>query len=149
MKKSFLLSLIVILLSFATILTAQNNSKIAGKVFSNSEAEKLFGPVQTSVKVPVSELKSQLNKVNNYIMFKIKNNDVVIADSKRKLLRAERGVSLSANEVMHKYSKKVVKELLSKGSGDYVIFEMRTEKFSVTYGNFTMEMAFTCPPFCE
>lgn len=148
-KRSYLISSILILFLVNTFSFAQTDTKVAGKVFPHSEAEKLFGPVQTSVKLPVELLKDQLRKVDDYIMFKVINNDVAITDKSRNTLRAAKGVRLGKSAVMHKYSKRVVEDLLSKGKADYVFFEKRNEVLTVTNGAFTMEFSTLCPPMCD
>jgi hypothetical protein len=149
MKKSFIQLLAVLFLLASVNVYSQTDSKIAGKIFTKEEANKLFGPVKTSIKMKSSLLQDQLKKVDGYIMFKIKDNDLVVADSKRNVLSTGKVLSLAAEEVMHMYSKSVVEELLEKGKSDYIIFEMRAEKFTVTNGAVTMEFAWVCPPMCD
>ncbi len=128
---------------------AQSSVEVIGKVFPNADAVELFGVVETSVKVPVSKIKEQLSKAESSIMFMIKNGDIIITDTKRNLLSTEKSVPLKSTDVLHKFSVSVVKELLSKGNSDYVIFEQRGVVLTVTSGTYTMEFSTLCPPMCE
>ena len=141
--------LAVMFLLVSVNIYSQTDSKIAGKVFTSEEANVLFGQVKTSIKMKTDVLRNQLRRADEYIMFKIKDNDLVVTDSERKVLSSGKVLNVAANEVMHKYSKRIVEELLEKGKADYVIFEMRQEKFTVTNGAYTMELSWTCPPFCD
>ena len=52
-------------------------------------------------------------------------------------------------QVFHRFSKSIVKELLSLGKEEISYVEKRAEVLSITNGEFTLEMSDPCPPNCD
>lgn len=145
MKKLLFLALFCILASntFA--------QEIYGKVFVKEEADKLYGSVLKSYKISALTLSEYLSKTGDYIMFKLGSKDETLAvlSDKRALLFSDRtDKNISASEVFYAYSKSVVQELLNKGQEGTVYIEQREKVMTVTNGNYTMEIARPCPPYC-
>jgi hypothetical protein len=122
-------------------------SQTYGEIFTKSEANKKFGPVLISVTLQKSSFQGMLNQTNNYIMFKIKDGNAIILDSKRKVLYPI-GKSINSTDVFTVFSVSVVNELLSLGNKSNVFVEQRSDVLSLSSGAYTMEIGTLCPPFC-
>lgn len=140
---------LVLIFVLSVNIIGQEKFGTAGKVFTKAEADELYGPVLKSVTVDLATVKSALAKVSDYILFTIKNDKPVIADKTRNVVFTTSAESLTSDEVLHMYSVSVFNELLEKGKSNSIILEQRGEVFSVTSGDYTMEVAFPCPPICE
>jgi hypothetical protein len=81
-------------------------------------------------------------------MFKIVNNSAIVVDNKRNAI-FPKGITINAADVFALYSVSVVNELISKGNEPFIYLEQRKEVLSVTYGDYTMEIASWCPPICD
>ena len=97
--------------------------------------------------MPTENLQSILNKTENYIMFKIVNNSVIVLNNNRNVIFPQ-GKSINAQEVFSLYSVSVLNDLLSRGDDTVIYVEQRSEVLSITYGSYTMEAGVFCPPFC-
>lgn len=118
-----------------------------GQLFTKQEADKKFGPVLQSITLPKPTVQNFLSKTNNYIMFRVENNNVVVLDNMRRVLFPE-GQVINSTDTFSMYSVSVVQELLSRSNENVVFIEQRSEVLSVTYGGSTMEVAVHCPPIC-
>jgi hypothetical protein len=139
----FILSTLLILCLAST----STFSQTYGEIFTKSEANKKFGPVLKSVTLQTSSFQGMLNQTNNYIMFKIKDGNAIILDSKRKVLHPI-GKSVNSADVFSVYSASVMNELLKLGNSTNIFIEQRGSVLTVTNGAYTLEMAVICPPFC-
>ena len=139
----FLSMLIVIFLACAS----QSFSQTYGKIFTNEEADNLFGKVLHSSSIPTQLVQELLNQTNNYLMFRIENNRVIVLDNKRNVLFPE-GVLINSQDVFTVYAVQVLTELLNLGNSSEVKVEKRSEVLSITSGGYTMEVGVFCPPFC-
>jgi len=139
----FLSLLFVIFLACAS----QSFSQTFGKIFTNEEADNMFGKVLQSRPIPTQLVWELLNRTNNYIMFRIENNKVIVLDNKRNVLFPE-GVLINSQDVFTVYDVQVLTELLTLGNSTEVKVEQRSEVLSITSGGFTMEVGAFCPPFC-
>jgi len=120
---------------------------VVGKLFTKSVADQKYGPVVTSVEFPTKNLTELLNESDNYIMFKIVDNSVIIINQDRNVLYPE-GAKIEPDAVFTMYSKSVVEDLISVGDNETVNFQQRDEVLTVTVGNVTMEVGAWCPPWC-
>ena len=144
-RNTILLSmLLVIFLACAS----QSFSQTFGKIFTNEEADNMFGKVLQSRPIPTQLVWELLNRTNNYIMFRIENNKVIVLDSKRNVLYPE-GVLINSQDVFTVYAVQVLTELLNLGNSSEVKVEKRSEVLSITSGGYTMEVGSLCPPFCS
>jgi len=139
----FLSMLLVIFLACAS----QSFSQTFGKIFTNEEADNMFGKVLQSRPIPTQLVQELLNRTNNYIMFRIENNKVIILDNKRNVLFPE-GVLINSQDVFTVYAVQVLTELLNLGNSSEVKVEKRSEVLSISSGGYTMEVGALCPPFC-
>ncbi len=122
--------------------------EIIGKIFSKDEADKNFGPVLSSVKIPSSELKTLINGSNKLVMFSVNEGKLSILKEGRAVLYPA-GFSPKSDEKYAAYSKSVVEELLSSGKADITVVEQRQEVISVSNGQQTLETSDWCPPICH
>lgn len=144
--KSYLKSVLLsFLLSFIYIVSA--SAQISGQIFSNQEADNLFGPVIKSIPIPRVDFQFFLTKTNNYIMFKVENNEAIVLDNNRDVIFPE-GKKINSTDVFTVYKLTVVNELLSKGNDNMVYIQQRNKVLSVSVGNYTMEVGALCPPIC-
>ena len=129
---------------------------VIGKLFNRDEANTLFGKVTTSASISTADLKSALSRGTNYILFTIKNGQVVIRDEKKQYLSFDR-YSIGKDEQMYMFSKSAILQLLStrnatislsKSADDNVAVELRAGVLTLTYGVETLEFAMPCPPIC-
>ena len=139
----FLSLLLVIFLACAS----QSFSQTFGKIFTNEEADNMFGKVLQSRPIPTQLVWELLNRTNNYIMFRIENNKVIVLDNKRNVLYPE-GIIVNSQDVFTVYDVQVLAELLNLGNSSEVNVEKRSEVLSITSGGFTMEVGAFCPPIC-
>jgi hypothetical protein len=123
------------------------SAQISGQIFTNQEADNLFGPVITSVSIPRTTFQSFLTKTNNYIMFKVVDNKAIILDDKRNVI-SPAGININPSDVFTVYKVSVVDDLLSRGNDNTVYIQQRSNVLSVSTGDFTMEVGSLCPPFC-
>jgi hypothetical protein len=119
-----------------------------GQLFTKQEADKKFGPVLQSITLPKPTVQNFLSKTNNYIMFRVENNNVIVLDNKRNVLFPQ-GHTINSSDIFSMYSVSVIQELLSRANENSVLIEQRSEVLSVTYGGSTMELGVHCPPICD
>ena len=122
--------------------------EIIGKIFSKDEADKNFGTVLSSVKIPSSELKALISQSNKLVMFNVTGGKLSILKEGRAVLHPA-GFSPKSDEKYAVYSKSKVDELLSTGKADTVIVEQRKDVISITNGPQTLEIGIWCPPYCH
>ena len=135
--------------SFIVLANLSNSfAQTYGEIFTVSEANQNYGSVLKSISISRTTLENLLNETNNYIMFRIVNNRVFVLDDTRRVLRPK-NMLVNSRDVFTMYSKSVVQDLLSQGSGSDVYIEQRSSVLTVTYGNYTMEVGSICPPFCN
>ena len=58
------------------------------------------------------------------------------------------GVHVSNAEVFSVYSLSVIQQLISDGGSSVTFVEKRENVLTITNGNYTLEYAYLCPPFC-
>lgn len=148
MKKLFfslIVLLAIVLSSYSTF--AQGSLGLVGKVFEKVEANNLYGKVIESKAIDTQKIFDMLKKVEDYIMFTIKDGEIVIADKYRNLL-SDTKIVLSEFDVMHLYSKARVDEVLLEGGKPVTYLEIRSDVFTITNGEYTLEMSMICPPIC-
>ena len=122
-------------------------SQTYGEIFSKSEADQKFGPVLQSISLQTSSIKEMLNQTNKYIMFKIKDGNAIVLDSKRKALYPP-GKSVNSADEYSVYSVSVMNELLNFGKSGNIFVEQRSSVLTISNGVYTLEMAVICPPWC-
>lgn len=118
-----------------------------GKILTKENANQLFGPVLVSMEIPTETLKYFTNQSVNVIMFKLMNNDLYILDNNRSALLPV-GVTINSTEVFSVYSTTIVQQLLADGNTPFTYVEKRKDVLTITNGEFTLEYAGLCPPYC-
>ena len=118
-----------------------------GIIYSLTEANNNYGSVITSIEISSSLLTSLFNQTDNYLMFKIMQNNLYILGDSRVVLYPANG-TVDSSEVFAVYSKSKVEELIETGRESVTKVEERSEVFSLTNGNYTLEFSQWCPPFC-
>ena len=142
---AFKLVLIVFIFSF-NFCWSQN---IVGKIYTKVDADKIYGPVITSVQISSSFLSSLTNSTVSFIMFRINNGNLIILGDKRKLLYPS-GIVVSPADEMRLFSVSLVKKLINDGNETNTKIEIRNNNIlTLTNGNYTLEMSWPCPPSCE
>ncbi|NCO31439.1 hypothetical protein GW891_01055 [bacterium] len=123
-------------------------SQEIGKIFNKIEADELYGPVLESRTITSEKLKSIIIYSTDKVMFRLENNQISILGDTRNLLYSN-SKFIVTNQLFHMYSKSKVIELLNIGKSEIVVLENRKEVFSITVGDYTLEMSNPCPPNCD
>lgn len=118
-----------------------------GEIFTAKEANLKFGKVLEHKSVPSSTVKEWLILTSDKIMFQLKNKNFTVLRDSRNLLYTTTSYS-ETDEQFHMYSKSKLAELINKGGNSTTYFEIRGNVFSITNGNYTLEMSTFCPPDC-
>lgn len=139
-------AIIIALLLF--VFLSCSGTRDIGKVYTENEANQLFGTVIYSSEIPKSLVAELLSNTNKLIMFAIINKTAVVLDNNRKLLYPKEA-EYKDTDVFTAYSISTVKELISKSDAENIIVQQRREVLSVTSGAYTLESGTKCPPYCE
>ena len=139
-----------IILFFSIVLSDLSfaQSSEIGKIFDSSIADQDFGSVIISQSMPAEEFENILDKCEDYVMFRFIGGKIVILNKDRSLVYPSEA-SFKDDEVFVLFSKSVIMALLEKGASESVSFEQRIKCFTVTSGNYTMEIGVLCPPVCN
>lgn len=121
---------------------------MAGKIFTKSEANSLYGAIIISKEIKTEQLKEYFQQTKNSLMFLIKDGNLYILGDNRRPLFSE-GTELKSEEIVHLFSLSVVEELINKGGSDITVAEKRDKVLTVTNGIFTLEQSTLCPPICS
>jgi len=143
MKKS-LLTLILLFLTLNLVIAQ-------GKIFPAADASKLFGEVSIEKKVSVSDFKTYLSKTDKYLMVGLVNGEAHFLGDDRKALTAI-SEKLDSKTVVHKFSKTVVEEFLSKTINlgvQTILLQQRGDNLILSNGVDALDYAQQCPPFCS
>ena len=137
MKNLTTLFVLVLLLS-ASLISAKGKYGVIGKTYSVDRALELYGPVQKSIEMDKGDLTAMLDQCENYMMFKVKNNEVVITDDNRNVLTSNkiyltssiltvvsRNDAISESEKLNLVSKSKVMEIINSDNSKSVKFEIR------------------------
>ena len=140
-------SKILFLFFYIFLFSTVSFSQTVGKIFSQEEANNLFGNVIESAPISLCDLISTINQTQNYVMFQIINGELIILGEGRKVLYPA-GKTVDPKEVFALYSKSKVVELLCSSSGNMVAVEKRESHLTVTFGLNTLEESWPCPTNC-
>jgi len=140
--KSMLLSFL-----FSLVMISASLAQTYGHIFTKQEADEKFGPVLQSVAISKPTFQSFLTQTNNYIMFKVVDNKVIVLDNKRHAI-FPLGVSINSTAQFTMYSVSVINDLLSRGNDNTIYIEQRSNVLSISCGGITMEVGSLCPPIC-
>lgn len=144
---------IVVLLVSATLVSAKGKYGVIGKIYDNNRATELYGAVISSVEFKTADLVAMLDHVDNYMMFKIKNNEVVVTDDNRNVLTnnkiyltssilnyVSKNDAITSNEGLNLVSKSRILELIDGYNAPTIKFEKREKVQTIKAGNSTLEM---------
>ncbi|MBI1937537.1 MAG: hypothetical protein HYS25_05380 [Ignavibacteriales bacterium] len=145
MRKLFPLIVLIALISTAGI-SAQSKNLTIGKIFTNQQANELYGPVLTSVQISKEELGAAVAKAKKYVLFAIKDGKAFIMDERKVSLTGDLSF-LAYHEKANAFSKSVVERFLSSSSNT-ITFEQRETVFTVSSSESTTESSLPCPPMC-
>lgn len=141
-------SKILFLFFYIFLFSTVSFSQTVGKIFSQEEANNLFGDVIESVPINLCDLISAINQTQNYVMFQIIRGELIILGDGRKVLYPV-GKNVDSKEVFALFSKSKVMELICLAGGNAVTVEKRQSHLTVTFGLNTLEESWPCPPFCQ
>lgn len=139
MKRSILLLVVI-------ITQIPMHAQEIGKIFTEKEADQLFGKPTKEIVLPVEDIINFASASEKVLMFNLINSKLVVLGDSRKAISTHR--SISYNEPMHVFSKSKVLELLKTSKSFYVKIQLRGDILSIQYGTFVLEMAMWCPPYC-
>ncbi len=143
MKSTLIVALLALLCS-GTLLAQEE----IGKIFTAKEADSLYGKVMESYKMSTDSLMVLIKETKDKVMFRLADKKAIIAGDNRSVLYPK-GSRIPSTEVLRVYSKSKVLELIALGRKDIVELQQRVSTFTVTNGNFTLEVSWPCPPYCE
>jgi len=143
-SKKFALLFLLLLSLTSTAIYSQE----VGQIFDKKEADVLYGPVLESRTISTDKFEAIIIFADDKVMFRLENDQISILGDTRNLLYSNSKFIVS-NQVFHMYSKSKVLELLNIGKSLIVTLENRKNVFSITVGDYTLEMSNPCPPFCD
>jgi hypothetical protein len=122
---------------------------IVGKIYSNTEADSLYGPVLTFISIPCDQLNNLTSQTTNYLMFGILNGNLTILGDKRVVLYPE-STEISQQDVFRYFSISLIQKIIKEGNSSMISIELRNNGIiTITNGNYTLENGVFCPPFCN
>jgi hypothetical protein len=141
---------------FSTIIAAiificsiSYSQDIVGKIYSNIEADSIYGPVLTSISIPSDQLNNLTSHTTNYLMFGILNGNLTILGDKRVVLYPE-SAEISQQDVFRYFSVSLLQKIIKDGNSSMIYIELRNNGIiTITNGNYTLENGVLCPPFCN
>lgn len=139
-----LYSFILLLIISSITLNAQEY----GKIYSADEANILFGDVLHVTKINKDDLMNLSKASTDVMLFQfISNECYIFNETKTKVFGEER--SITTPQTFYVYSTSKVKELIEKADSDMLYLEKRERHLTISGGNYTLEKAVDCPPFCN
>jgi hypothetical protein len=143
MKRNIVIFALIVLLSGLSY-----SQQIIGKIYTKQEADSLYGPVLDSIPVQSNILSGLLTNSIGYIMFRIENGIVYIADNKRQPLYPS-GLAVNPNDEFRVFSISLVALLIKNGNNPITFFETRNNGIiSLNNGSDILEYGSLCPPYC-
>lgn len=146
---------VVVLLLSASLISAKGKYGVIGKIYDADRANELYGAVISSVEFKTTDLVAMLDHVDNYMMFKIKNNEVVVTDDNRNVLTNNRiyltssilnyvskNDAITSTEGLNLVSKSRILELMDGYNASTIKFEKREKVQTIRAGKNTLEMIF-------
>jgi len=149
MKKQWIVfTAAFLMLSSIIIAQTQTTTGVIGKLYTKDQANQIYGPVLQSISINTTSLSALAAKTPNYIMFNILNGQVVILNSYRSVLYGPM-TAVSASQVFRVFSTSIVNQLIQQGGSPTTNIELRANNtLTVSNGEETLEMSYTCPPIC-
>lgn len=140
--------LVIILVVLVNVVCAQE----IGKIFKNEEVPAIFGKKISEVKLEADIIREALLKTNEYILFKVHNDDIIITDVYQNILYSDESVEYVDPEWVFKlFSKSIVERFFDSNSDvpeKFVYFETREKDVVLRYQDKSLDKSAFCPPFC-
>ncbi len=137
-----------IIISVFFICSMSFSQTIVGKIYSNTEADTIYGSVLTSVPISSVQLNNLTFQTTNYLMFRILNGNLTILGDKRIVLYPI-GSDISAQDVFRYFSISLIQKIIKDGNNSMTYIELRNKNLiTITNGLYTMEVGVECPPYC-
>jgi len=136
-------------IELANIALEKQDKKTRGRLFTNKEADELFGMPSVSLQMSNDKIKECLGKCDGFIMFNIFNDKVYVLDNNRNALipAVERINKLT---VFKTFDIEKVEALMKLGKEPVTYIEKRNDGIiSLTNGLVTLEVGIPCPPYCN
>jgi len=136
-----------------TLVSAKGKYGVVGKIYDSNRANELYGAVLNSVEFKTADLVAMLDHCDNYMMFKIKNNEVVVTDDNRNVLTnnkiyltssilnyVSKNDAITENEGLNLVSKSRILELIDGYNLSTIKFEKREKVQTIRAGKNTLEL---------
>ena len=137
-----------IIISIIFICSISYPQNIVGKIYTNAEANSLFGPVITSVPISSIQLTNLTLKTTNYLMFRVLNGNLTILADKRILLYPM-SETVNPQDIFRYVSISVIRNIIKDGNSPTTYIEVRNNGIiTLTNGIYTLDNGVVCPPFC-
>jgi hypothetical protein len=137
-----------IIISFIFICSISYPQNIVGKIYTNAEANTLFGPVITSVPISSIQLTNLTSQTTNYLMFRVLNGKLTILGDKR-LVLYPMSATVNLQDIFRYLSISLIRNIIKDGNSPTTYIEIRNnEILTITNGVYTLENTVECPPFC-
>ena len=146
--------LIVVLLISTSFVSAKGKYGTVGKVYTTDRAEELYGAVQKSISMDKQDLLAMLEECENYVYFKVKNDEVIIADDNKNVLTSNKIYITSSilthvtkndvigeDEPLNLVSKNRMLEIINSDNTDSVKFEVRDVVQTISSSMAVLELA--------
>lgn len=131
---------------FSTTSFAQGKYGEVGKLFTETEAQELFGPVLEEVEITPEYLRAHINRNGDYTLFNIIDGELVISNESRTIVTVSD--KIDDRTVMYVFSNTMIEEMLSKGKGESVKIRKHSKVISMAFGPIILELSYPCPPMC-
>lgn len=121
---------------------------MSGRIIGKEEASKEFGSVTESIKINSNEILNIAKSFDGYyFLINIFEGKLVLANILRtKIYPAE--TELKKDEILIKYSKKLLYELIELGGSIITEVQLRGEVICIENGAYVLEYGAKCPPYC-
>lgn len=125
------------------------SQNIVGKIYSNTEANTLYGPVLSSIPISSIQITKLTFQTTNYLMFRILNGNLTVLGDKRIGLYPATA-TIRAQDIFRYLSISLIQKIIKDGNSPSTFIETRNNGvLTITNGVYTLENAVECPPFCN
>ena len=137
-----------VLITIIFLISVSYPQNIVGKIYTNAEANILFGPVKTSIPISSIQLTNLTHQTTNYLMLRILNENLTILGDKRIVLYPA-NATINPQDVFRYLSISLIQKIIRDGNSLVTNIEIRdNEILTITNGVYTLENSIECPPFC-
>ena len=139
--------LLFLLIIAANLISAQS----IGEIFKNEDVPSLFGKKLSEVKIEAEVIRKAIPKAGQYIMFRIQDGEVIIADVYSNILNETKTEFVDPEWQFKLFTTDVIENLLDsvrEVSEKFVYFEIREKDSVLRYEDNSADRACGCPPHC-